>query len=424
MKRTQPSRLLGAGPTLLLALVPALTASARDAARPGLDHTMVRPPRQRLTNQHVVVLERGAKVCQLIGDFDRELQQPTTNATGTRFGLVATDLGVSFEHAGKLLTVFGDSFGVYPGARDAIAASDDRDPTDCLDLEIMHDAAGTWRPITIPGIAQGGFNVPLDGTSLFGRLYLYHTTDAWFDAFGSAHMGRSVLAVSHDDGWTFSLLYTVSSSHFINVSVVEVQAASWPGLPAADDAVLLFGSGDYRRSSVRLACQPDAGIESATSLRFFAGLDEDARPRWSAAETDAAELFDDPCVGELSVTYDTTLKAWLIAYNCSGRIVLRTAAAPWGPWTEAQTLFDPWGDGGYCHFMHVSWRALVCDQVHDVGKENVWGGAYGPYFVERFAAGDERGRVVYFTLSTWNPYTVVLMRAKVARAVRSRVSTP
>ena len=53
----------------------------------------------------------------------------------------------------------------------------------------------------------------------------------------------------------------------------------------------------------------------------------------------------------------------------------------------------------------------MSDQVHDPGRENEWGGEYGPYQFEDLATGNETSTTIYFTMSTWNPYTVVLMKA-------------
>src|SRR5678809_274698 len=49
------------------------------------------------------------KVCQLIGETDRETGAPTVNRTETNWGLAGNDLGYSFEHDGKLFFLFGDS---------------------------------------------------------------------------------------------------------------------------------------------------------------------------------------------------------------------------------------------------------------------------------------------------------------------------
>src|SRR5215213_3551983 len=53
------------------------------------------------------------KVCQLTGEWDRQRHTPAHNRTETRFGLVGTDLGASFEHDGRLWFLFGDT---WPGA--------------------------------------------------------------------------------------------------------------------------------------------------------------------------------------------------------------------------------------------------------------------------------------------------------------------
>ena len=49
------------------------------------------------------------KICQLVGERDREFNQPTANQTESRYGLVGDDLGYSFESNGKLFFLFGNS---------------------------------------------------------------------------------------------------------------------------------------------------------------------------------------------------------------------------------------------------------------------------------------------------------------------------
>jgi len=61
------------------------------------------------------------KICQLTGDTDRELNQPTQNQTGTRYGVLGTDLGFSFPFDNRLYFLFGDTVGMHGG--DSIAYS-------------------------------------------------------------------------------------------------------------------------------------------------------------------------------------------------------------------------------------------------------------------------------------------------------------
>lgn len=373
------------------------------------------------TGQSVVVASRASKICQLLGDQDLEKNQPTLNRTWTRYKLYGTDLGVPFGHNGRTYLVFGDTVGAGPRNADTIAFTTDTNPEDGMELEFIHNANGVYRPVKIPGIGQGAFEVPMEGTSVGGKMYLYHTTDAGGNP-ARPEMGRSVVAVSQDDGRTFTYLYDLSRRYFINVSVVESETPSTADSTQSPTPLLyLFGSGKYRASDVRLAVQPASRITDPAALRYLTGLDGSGRAVWSEDENGAVALFNQPCVGELSVSYNRFLRKWLMLYNCSGAkaqaseglrgINLRTADQPWGPWSPPQVIFDPWADNGYGHFIHVSWKINRRDNVFDPKRENESGGEYGPYQFAELATGVAGTTTIYFTMSTWNPYTVVLMKA-------------
>lgn len=369
--------------------------------------------------EDVIVISRPKKICQLVGEYDRELKEPTINRTKSRYKLFGTDLGVPFMHHGKIYLLFGDTVGVNKG--DAIAYTTDFNPEDGLNLNFITDTKGVYKPVRVPGISQAGFEVPMEGVSVNDRMYIYHTTDA-AKKLGSANMGRSIVAVSDDDGESFKYLYDLSRQNFINVSIVKVNSSDWPGLPQnSGEGLVMFGSGAYRKSTVRLAFQPASGIDSAKSIRYFAGLDNLGEPVWSDKESDTQALFQEGCVGELSVSYNRFIRKWIMLYNCftpqrqHRGINMRTADFPWGPWSQPQLIFEPWNDGGYCHFMHTSWKFKKCDGVSDPKREDTWGGEYGPYQFEDLATGDNNNTTIYFTMSTWNPYTVVLMKTTLQR---------
>ncbi|MCL4396598.1 MAG: DUF4185 domain-containing protein [Chloroflexi bacterium] len=364
--------------------------------------------------RNVIIASRAAKISQLIGDRDPQYDAPTQNLTASRYRLAASDLGVPFWHDGRTYLLFGDTIG-GPGGH-AIGYTTDTTAEKGLHLEFLHDGAGDYHPVIIPGISHGEFEVPMEGVSVDGRMYVYNTTDA-LHGDGWAEMHRSVVAVSDDDGYSFKYLYDLSRQYFINVSATQVEAEDVQGLPQDKGAgLILFGSGQYRKSDVYLAFQPSAEIATPASLRYWTGLDGAGKPTWGLVERTAQPLFDQPCVGEFSVSYNAFIGKWIMLYNCDTPdrrgINLRTADQPWGPWTEPQILFDPWADQGYCGFMHVSWQFRQCDNLQAPGLENVWGGEYGPYQLSQFATGDLSNTTIYFTLSTWNPYTVVLMKAK------------
>jgi hypothetical protein len=48
------------------------------------------------------------KVCQPGGELDHETGKPTVSQTDTNYGLLAADVGYSFEHNGNIWFLFGD----------------------------------------------------------------------------------------------------------------------------------------------------------------------------------------------------------------------------------------------------------------------------------------------------------------------------
>ena len=231
-------------------------------------------------------------------------------------------------------------------------------------------------------------------------MYVVFTTD-WTPEKGL--MGRSVLAVSQDDGKSFKVLYDLSKSTFINVSLWS--SGGW---------LYIFGSGAYRKSSVYLArIKPDK-LADRSQMSYFGGIGADKQPQWSAREQDATPLFQHDVVGEFSVAYCKPVGRYVLLYNSPSPrgITMRSATAPWGPWSEGEVVFDPWRDNGYGHFMHIptGFKSEKSDTVNDPGREKQWGGEYGPYIMARFTTGSAGRCRIFYTMSTWNPYQVVVMQ--------------
>lgn len=90
----------------------------------------------------------------------------------------------------------------------------------------------------------------------------------------------------------------------------------------------------------------------------------------------------------------------------------------WGPCSEPMTIFEPWNDLGYCYFMHTNWNYSICDSVHDTGREYEWGGEYQLYRYAGLISCNDTSTAIYFNMSTWNPYTVVLMKATLSTTER------
>src|SRR3954451_5450271 len=101
----------------------AVSACAHSVQHPKVpDHPL--PP---ATGESLVAVGSARKVCQLTGEMDRQIQppQPTVSQTRSRFGLVGTDNGYSFEHDGRIWFLFGDS---VPSPRFSGAPNGDTDP--------------------------------------------------------------------------------------------------------------------------------------------------------------------------------------------------------------------------------------------------------------------------------------------------------
>jgi len=358
------------------------------------------------------LIESTKKIEQLVGDYDNQLHKPTQNLTNKKYKLWGTDLGVPFDHNGKTYVLFGD---IPLSDEDPIAFTSDSFPEDGINLQFIAKSNGDYNPINIPGISQGAFEVPVEGISVNNIMYVYHTTD---------NMKRLSLAKSMDNGKTFELVESnISTKHFINISVVEIDSSDW--LPGNDNTkLLIFGSGKYRKSDIYLAVQPVNSIENKNSLLYFKGVDSNNNPIWSKGESNAKALFKQTCVGEFSVTYNQFIKKWLMLYNCDNPrgINFRTADKPWGVWSKPQIIFEPWNDKGYCNFIHTDWNYSVCDSVHDSGRAYEWGGEYGPYQFENYATGTDTSTTIYYTMSTWNPYTVVLMKSTLIKPLATDVS--
>jgi hypothetical protein len=83
-----------------------------------------------------------------------------------------------------------------------------------------------------------------------------------------------------------------------------------------------------------------------------------------------------------------------------------------------QIIFNAMRDGAIGKFIHNP-QAVPDDGLAGpvIGKgqanpQAVHGGAYAPYVVERWTKVQGSELSIYYVLSTWNPYVVVLMKSR------------
>jgi hypothetical protein len=248
-------------------------------------------------------------------------------------------------------------------------------------------------------------------------MYVFFTTDHIADPRVNADsMGRSVLARSEDGGLHFGPpLYDLSRDKFINVSLQVVTNSDFPGLPDREgQGILIWGSGGYRRSNVYLAYIPLGRLEDRSALLYFAGLENEQKPRWTQNETLAQPLFLSGSVGELCVRWNPFLGRFILLYNGDNPpfILEHQSVLPWGPWTGYQNIFD--ANAAFGHYIHI---AGSNDGLSDPDREGEGGGVYAPYLISRYTRlNDDGSTTMFFVLSVWNPYNTMLMSA----LVRSR----
>ncbi|HXW62094.1 MAG TPA: DUF4185 domain-containing protein [Candidatus Acidoferrales bacterium] len=358
------------------------------------------------------------KVQQLLGEEDKQLHQLTLSRTITRYGIEGTDLGSSFEHEGRAYFLFGDTVGRLRRALDTIATTDADDPERGVRLDFLMSGSD-YLTIQPPGISMGAFEVPVAGISLGGQVYVVVSTNHSDD--GSTD--RSVLT-RFKPPTNFQPLRTISQlpeGRFVKMSL-HVQPATIAGLPAGGPFILVWGTGTYRKSDAYLLIVPSAQFESGTGTRYFAGLDGGSSPIWSEKESDSKAIVENGTMGDLSVTWCKDLGLWLMTYDSRDPaprgILFSYSRTPWGPWSEPQIIFNAARDGAIGKFIHnpeASPDDGLAGPVIGKGQANpraVRGGAYAPYVVERWTKAQRSELSIYYVLSTWNPYVVILMKSR------------
>lgn len=204
-----------------------------------------------------------------------------------------------------------------------------------------------------------------------------------------------------------------------------------------------------------------SGVDShgKSATRYFTGF-KDGHPRWSDSEQDAVPVvydnpnnvpvppgppgFADPgTVSNMSVTYSQDLGLWLMTYEGGQQepnkattqgIYFSYSKTPWGPWATPQLIFNACHDHGFGNFIFyyfdpskpsdntcsaaVTGNAnfsgplgpTIGDQT-DNDPATTIGHPYAPFMIERFTEVQGNTLKIFYTMSTWNPYTIVKMES-------------
>lgn len=317
-----------------------------------------------------------------------------------RVGLAGTDLGVSFEASGRIVFLFGDSWTSDKQDWDVDSAAFLRtQPLPARGLQPLTwftRDGGRFLPLAPKGLPLGGMNVPVEGFTVGDRTYVFF--DGGWDPKRKLHT-HSILAHTRKlEFGELTLDHSAPTTKFVNVSVVREGDELW-----------IFGTGAYRRSAIHLARARVADVADRSKWRYWPELDATV-----GDEARAAAIVPAATAGELSVRRDPRSGTWFLAYNCGEPrgIVLHAARDPRGPWSAPLVVFDPERDHGYGYFLHRKTSAAGFDDgLSEPGREEEWGGEYGPYLVPAWFTSSADGVGLVYTLSSWNPYQVHVLRS-------------
>ena len=356
---------------------------------------------------------------------------------------------------------FQNTFGW--NAHDPIARSTTLHAEDGLLLNFFMSGTHALEVLPPPqangtAVDMGAFNVPNGGITLNGTIYLSYKTGHTTDSAGNGTdaMDYAVLGTFNEISQAFTSGRTTSAlpgGHFVTNAFYEAPIGTLgtpaPVVPEPD--VVMFGLGLYRASNVFLSIIPSSefatGVDSSgnSATRYFTGI-TNGQPTWSLNESDSVPVVTDinpanPTIGNLSAFYSQQLGLWLMTYDggkgsdTTSGVYFTYAPQPWGPWSTPQRIFNDCRDnalGVFIHYYYAVASGNTCPTAMPTGvtsapnsagpagptismtnndPQTTKGGGYAPQMVQRFTEIAGNTMKIFYTLSTWNPYTVVLMES-------------
>ncbi|KAA1249532.1 DUF4185 domain-containing protein [Mycobacterium simiae] len=322
------------------------------------------------------------------------------NKTLDRFGISGTDLGILWDNGDpanrQALMIFGDTFGYcavneHQWRYNTLFRSQDRDLADGIQVAPA-DAANRYSgsPVRQPGFSKQLINsikwapnetgiIPTAAVSVGRTQYVNFMSIRDWGRDGEWSTNYSGIAVSKDNGQNWGVYPgTIRAS-----GPDSGRARFVPGnenfqmgafVKSSDGYLYSFGTPSGRGGSAYLARVPQQFVPDLAKYQYWNG-DSNS---WVPNKPDAATPVIPGPVGEMSAQYNTYLKQYLVMYtNGMNDVVARTAPAPQGPWSPEQMLVSSW---------------------------QLPGGIYAP-MMHPWSTGKD----VYFNLSLWSAYNVMLM---------------
>lgn len=327
------------------------------------------------------------------------------NNTIQRFAITGTDLGIMWDNGDpgnrQVLMAFGDTYG-YCGVRgqqwryNVLMRTQDGALSKTVavpDGQVANRYSGS--PLWAPGLSKQIINstkwasnekglIPTAGVAVGGKQYVNFMSIKSWDSDGRWTTNFSAIAVSPDNGESWGIYpgsvrtpsdgSIAGARHIPGNQNFQQGAFLKPG--PGDPYLYSFGTPAGRGGSAYIARVPQNAVPDPTRYEYW----NTAQNAWVPGDPGAATAVIPGPVGEMSAQFNTYLKQYLVLYcNGANDVVFRTAPAPQGPWGPEQLL---------------------------VRSAQIPGGIYAP-FLHPWSTGKE----LYFNLSLWSTYNVMLMRS-------------
>ena len=332
------------------------------------------------------------------------------NHTWPRFGISGADLGVIWDNGqtggnDQVLMAFGDTYGdcTVPGQqwrRNTLFRSTDHNLSDGVTVPdpafgniyggspVADDHPNFSRQIidSLDLEPTEASVIPTAGVSVGTTQYVNFMSVKQWGNPGQWTTNFSAIAVSTDNGetWTVdrSTIRASSGESAPEVPYVSGNQHFQQGAFLRRGGYMYsFGTPSGRGGSAYVSRVPEKAVLDLTKYEYWHQPWLKPGPgSWARNDPSAATAVISAPVSEMSVQYNDYLKKYIVLYtNFFNSVVMRTADNPQGPWSSARTL---------------------------VRSVQVPGGIYAP-FIHPWSAG----RDLYFNLSLWSSYSVMLMHA-------------
>ncbi|KUH69070.1 hypothetical protein AU184_19550 [Mycolicibacterium novocastrense] len=326
------------------------------------------------------------------------------NNTIGRFAITGTDLGIMWDNGDpgnrQVLMAFGDTYG-YCSVRgkqwryNALLRTQDGALSKTVavpDGALANRYSGS--PLWAPGLSKQIINstkwapnekgiIPTAGVAVGGNQFVNFMSIKSWDADGRWTTNFSAVAVSPDNGEHWGVYPgtvraaregDVPDARYVRGNENFQQGAFLKPGPG-DPYLYTFGTPAGRGGAAYIARIPQGAVPDLNRYEYW-NVDQNA---WVPKDPGAATVVIPGPVGEMSAQYNTYLKQYVVLYcNGANDVVARMAPAPQGPYGPEQLLVRSW---------------------------DVPGGIYAP-FLHPWSTGKE----LYFNLSLWSAYNVMLMR--------------